>query len=161
MTTLPGLPDAEYLPRRTVPERIARGRNLRSELPPSRLARWSPAERLDPITILERQAANRVPELVPIRYGRMLTSPFAFFRGAAGIMASDLAGTPVGGLTAQLCGDAHLLNFGIFETPERSLIFGLNDFDETLPGPVEWDLKRLAVSFEVAGRDLGFDARDR
>ena len=161
MTTLPRLPDAEYLPRRTVPERIARGRSLRSELPPSRLARWSPAERLDPITILERQAANRVPELVPIRYGRMLTSPFAFFRGAAGIMASDLAGTPVGGLTAQLCGDAHLLNFGIFETPERSLIFGLNDFDETLPGPVEWDLKRLAVSFEVAGRDLGFDARDR
>jgi uncharacterized protein (DUF2252 family) len=161
MTSPTPLPDAEYLPRRTVAERVARGRSLRDELPPSRLAEWSPAERVDPISILERQAALRMPELVPIRYGRMLSSPFAFFRGGAAIMASDLAGTPVGGLAAQLCGDAHLLNFGIFDTPERSLIFGLNDFDETLPGPVEWDVKRLAASFEVAGRDLGFDAEDR
>ena len=156
------MPDAEYLPHRTVAERIARGRALRKQLPPGRLARWSPsAQRTDPIAILERQGAHRAPELVPIRYGRMLTSPFAFFRGGAAIMASDLAGTPVGGLTSQLCGDAHLLNFGLFETPERTLVFGLNDFDETLPGPVEWDVKRLAASIEVAGRDLGFTSKQR
>jgi uncharacterized protein (DUF2252 family) len=102
-----------------------------------------------------------VPELVPIRYGRMSGSPFAFFRGAAAVMAADLAHTPCSGLRAQLCGDAHLSNFGMFETPERTLVFGLNDFDETLPGPVEWDMKRLAASVEIAGRELGFDAPSR
>ena len=125
-------------------------------------AKWNPpAGRADPVAILERQSAQRIPELVPIRYGRMSASAFAFYRGGAAIMASDLAGTPTAGLRAQLCGDAHLLNFGMFETPERNLIFGLNDFDETLRGPFEWDVKRLAASFEIAGRDLGFDAHER
>ena len=156
------LPDAEYLPPTTVAERVARGRGLREALPPARLATWSTSyRRADPIDVLLRQAERRIPELVPIRHGRMLASPFAFFRGGAAIMAADLAGTPVGGLRAQLCGDAHLLNFGIFETPERSLVFGLNDFDETLPGPVEWDVKRLAASVEIAGRDLGLAASQR
>ena len=98
---------------------------------------------------------------MPIRYGRMLASPFAFYRGGALLMASDLAGTPDSGLTAQLCGDAHLMNFGLFQSPERRLVFDINDFDETLPGPWEWDVKRLAASFEVAGRDRGFDAATR
>jgi uncharacterized protein (DUF2252 family) len=156
------LPDAEYLPRRTVAERVAAGRSLREETPLDRHATWSaPAGRSDPIEILERQAARRAADLIPIRYGRMMASPFAFFRGGAAIMAADLAGTPVAGLRAQLCGDAHLLNFGIFDTPERSLVFGLNDFDETLPGPFEWDVKRLAASVEVAGRDLGFSPTQR
>ena len=101
-----------------------------------------------------------MPELVPIRYGRMLVSPFTFYRGAALIMASDLAATPRSGLTVQLCGDAHLSNFGVFASPERQLMFDINDFDETLPGPWEWDVKRLAASFEIAGRDRGFDAED-
>jgi len=156
------LPDAEYLPRRTVAERVARGNSLRQAVPSDHLALWSaPPGRFDPVTILERQAAHRMADLVPIRHGRMLVSPFAFFRGGAAIMAADLAGTAVGGLHAQLCGDAHLLNFGIFETPERSLLFGLNDFDETLRGPVEWDVKRLAASIEIAGRDFGFDGAQR
>jgi uncharacterized protein (DUF2252 family) len=156
------LPDAEYLPRRTVAERVALGLSLRDEVPLDQHAIWSsPSGRMDPIEVLERQAAVRAPDLVPIRYGRMMVSPFAFFRGGAAIMAADLAGTPVAGLRAQLCGDAHLLNFGIFDTPERSLVFGLNDFDETLPGPVEWDLKRLAASVEIAGRDLGFSSSQR
>jgi len=156
------LPDAEYLPRRTAPERVARGQSLRAEVPVERHGAWvPPPERGDPIAVLERQSAQRVPELVPIRYGRMAASPFAFFRGAAAVMAADLAGTPVSGLHAQLCGDAHLLNFGIFETPERTLVFGLNDFDETLPGPIEWDVKRLAASIEIAGRDLGFAPAER
>lgn len=102
-----------------------------------------------------------MPELVPIRHGRMLASPFTFFRGAAAIMASDLAGTPVSGVTVQLCGDAHLSNFGLFGSPERRLLFDINDFDETLPGPWEWDVKRLAASFEVMGRDRGFSPDDR
>jgi uncharacterized protein (DUF2252 family) len=113
------------------------------------------------VALLEAQAATRVPELVPIRYGRMLVSPFTFFRGAAAIMAADLAGTPDTGITVQCCGDAHLSNFGVFGSPERQMIFDINDFDETLPGPWEWDLKRLAASFEVAGRDLGFPRADR
>jgi uncharacterized protein (DUF2252 family) len=117
--------------------------------------------RPDPIALLEAQAASRVPELVPIRYGRMLVSPFAFYRGGAYIMASDLSGTPVSGLTVQACGDAHLSNFGGFASPERRMVFDINDFDETLPGPWEWDVKRLATSFEIAGRDLGFDAAQR
>ena len=115
----------------------------------------------DPIALLEEQARSRLPELVPVRYGRMLTSPFAFFRGAAIVMAHDLVGTPAAGLSAQLCGDAHLANFGGFASPERALVFDLNDFDETLPGPFEWDIKRLATSFEIAARDRGFSAAER
>ena len=118
-------------------------------------------DRPDPIALLEEQAASRVPELVPIRYGRMLVSPFTFYRGAALIMASDLAGSPRSGLTVQLCGDAHLSNFGVFASPERQLLFDINDFDETLPGPWEWDVKRLAASLEVMGRDRGFSPADR
>jgi uncharacterized protein (DUF2252 family) len=113
------------------------------------------------VALLQAQAATRVPELVPIRYGRMLVSPFTFFRGAAAIMAADLANTPDTGITVQCCGDAHLSNFGVFGSPERQMIFDINDFDETLPGPWEWDVKRLAASFEVAGRDLGFSRADR
>ena len=112
-------------------------------------------DRSDPIEILVRQALTRTPELVPIRYGRMLRSPFAFFRGGAAIMAADLAETPVSGTRVQLCGDAHLANFGMFAAPDRRLVFDLNDFDETLPGPWEWDVKRLAASIAVAGRDRG------
>jgi len=112
-------------------------------------------DRPDPVTLLEEQAATRVPELVPIRYGRMLTSPFAFYRGGAYLMAADLAGEPRSGLTAQLCGDAHLSNFGGFASAERTLIFSVNDFDETLPGPFEWDVKRLLASFAVVGRQRG------
>jgi uncharacterized protein (DUF2252 family) len=113
------------------------------------------------VALLEEQAASRVPMLVPIRYGRMLASPFTFYRGAALIMASDLAGSPVSGVTVQLCGDAHMSNFGLFGTPERRMIFDINDFDETLPGPWEWDVKRLAASFEIMGRDRGFSPSDR
>jgi uncharacterized protein (DUF2252 family) len=118
-------------------------------------------DRPDPVEILMRQARTRTPELVPIRYGRMVRSPFAFFRGAAAIMAADLAGTPVSGTRVQLCGDAHLANFGGFAAPDRRLVFDVNDFDETLPGPWEWDVKRLAASIEVAGRDRGFGGRVR
>ena len=110
-----------------------------------------------PVELLEEQAQTRVPELVPIRYGRMLVSPFTFYRGAAYLMASDLAGMPRTGLHTQLCGDAHLSNFGVFAAPDRRLVFSINDFDETLPGPFEWDVKRLVASFAVAGRDRGFD----
>ena len=123
---------------------------------------WEPAsDRPDPVELLEEQAASRVPELVPIRYGRMLVSPFTFFRGAAYPMAADLAGAPRTGLDVQLCGDAHLSNFGAFAAPDRRLVFSINDFDETLPGPFEWDVKRLVASFAVAGRDRGFDAKQR
>jgi uncharacterized protein (DUF2252 family) len=151
------LPDPDYLPRRTIGERVARGRGMREEVPLERHARWAaPTDRSDTLPILQRQAAERAAELVPIRYGRMVASAFAFFRGGAAVMAADLCTTPTSGLRAQLCGDAHLLNFGMFDTPERALVFGLNDFDETLPGPVDWDIKRLAASVEIAGRDLGF-----
>ncbi len=119
------------------------------------------AGRPDPVGLLESQAQLRVPELVPIRYGRMLASPFTFYRGAALIMASDLAGTPTSGLPVQCCGDAHLSNFGLFASPERRLVFDINDFDETLPGPWEWDVKRLAVSLLLAARDNGFGVRDQ
>ncbi len=143
-------------------ERRARGRAAREAVPRSLHARWAPAaDRPDPVTLLEEQAESRVPELVPIRYGRMLVSPFTFFRGGALIMAGDLASTARSGINVQLCGDAHLSNFGVFGSPERKLMFDINDFDETLPGPWEWDVKRLAASFEVAGRDLGFSADDR
>ncbi|HSE69668.1 MAG TPA: DUF2252 domain-containing protein [Nocardioidaceae bacterium] len=114
----------------------------------------------DPVALLETQAASRVPELVPIRYGRMSSSPFAFYRGAAAVMAADLAGTPVSGLHVQLCGDAHLANFGLFASPERALLFDVNDFDETIAGPWEWDLARLVTSLVVAGRSNGYDERD-
>ena len=117
--------------------------------------------RADPVELLERQAATRVPDLVPIRYGRMLVSPFAFYRGAALIMAADLAGTPNSGLRAQLCGDAHMSNFGVFASPERHLVFDVNDFDETAPGPFEWDVKRLGASLEIAGRENGFKGKER
>jgi uncharacterized protein (DUF2252 family) len=124
-------------------------------------AEWEPApDRPDPVDLLEAQARDRIQELMPIRYSRMMASPFAFMRGAAIVMAQDLASTPKSGIQAQLCGDAHLLNFGAYASPERALLFDLNDFDETLPGPWEWDIKRLAVSFVVAGRDNGFDASD-
>jgi uncharacterized protein (DUF2252 family) len=156
------LPDAEYLPEVPVSERIAHGGDLRRETPHELHAAWGASDdREDPVAILERQASERVPDLVPIRHARMATSAFAHFRGAAAVMAADLASTPSSGLQAQLCGDAHLLNFGIFATPERGLVFGLNDFDETLPGPVEWDIKRLAASVEIAARDLGFTDRER
>ena len=115
----------------------------------------------DPVTLLEQQGASRVPDLVPVRYGRMLSSPFSYYRGAALPMAADLASTPVTGLTVQACGDAHLSNFGIFGSPERRLLFDLNDFDETLPGPWEWDVKRLAASLEVAARQNGFSRKQR
>lgn len=162
MNDAAALPDPEYLPRRTVAERDARGTSLRSEVPVERHAAWHPPSgRADPIAILEHQGETRDPTLLPIRYGRMAASAFAFYRGGAAIMAADLSGTPVSGLHAQLCGDAHLLNFGLFDTPERSLVFGLNDFDETLPGPIEWDVKRLAASIEIAGRDLAFSSEDR
>src|ERR1700751_4304106 len=146
----------------TVAERVARGKAVRQEIPRRVHAAWEPApDRPDPIALLEEQAASRVPQLVPIRYGRMLVSPFTFYRGGALIMASDLAATPVSGVTVQLCGDAHLSNFGLFVTPERQMIFDINDFDETLPGPWEWDVKRLAASFEIMGRDRGFSPDDR
>src|SRR4029077_18670227 len=125
--------------------------------PRSAHGEWAPpAHRRDPIDVLEEQAVSRLPELVPIRYGRMAASPFAFFRGAAAIMAMDLATTPTTGLRVQACGDAHVANFGKFATPERNLVFDINDFDETLPGPWEWDVKRLAGSLHVVARQRGF-----
>jgi uncharacterized protein (DUF2252 family) len=141
----------------TPAERSARGRGARAELPRSVHAAWEPGpRRRDPVDLLEEQAETRLPELVPIRYGRMLASPFTFFRGAAYLMAADLADGPRTGLHTQLCGDAHLSNFGIFAAPDRKRVFSINDFDETLPGPFEWDVKRLAASFAVAGRERGF-----
>ncbi|HME01637.1 MAG TPA: DUF2252 domain-containing protein [Solirubrobacteraceae bacterium] len=146
----------------TAAERAARGKAARAEVPRSSHAVFEPgADRPDPIELLERQAATRVPELVPIRYGRMLVSPFTFYRGAALIMASDLARTPRSGLTVQCCGDAHLSNFGVFASPERRLVFDINDFDETLPGPWEWDIKRLAVSMLIAAQYNGFPVKDQ
>jgi uncharacterized protein (DUF2252 family) len=143
-------------------ERAAKGKTARTEVPRSAHAAWEPpADRTSPLDLLEQQAQTRVPELVPIRYGRMLVSPFTFYRGAAYLMASDLAGAPRTGLTVQLCGDAHLSNFGGFAAPDRRLVFSINDFDETHPGPFEWDVKRLAASFAVAGRDRGFDDKQR
>jgi uncharacterized protein (DUF2252 family) len=143
-------------------ERAAAGRAARSQVRRSSHAAWKPpADRADPVAILERQAASRVPELVPIRYGRMSASPFAFFRGAAAVMAADLAATPASGLRVQVCGDAHLSNFGAFAAPDRRLVFDLNDFDESLPGPWEWDVKRLGASFAIAGRENGFKRGER
>jgi uncharacterized protein (DUF2252 family) len=145
----------------TLSERAARGKAAREQARRSSHSALPLSEGRDPIALLESQARSRVAELVPLRYGRMLVSPLAFFRGAATVMAHDLASTPAAGLRVQLSGDAHLLNFGGFASPERDLVFDLNDFDETLVGPFEWDVKRLATSFEIAGRDRGFPAAER
>jgi uncharacterized protein (DUF2252 family) len=148
--------------RLTPAERVARGKAARAEVPRESHAVFDPPpDRPDPIALLEQQAKTRVPELVPVRWGRMMVSPFTYYRGAALPMASDLATTPVSGLAVQACGDAHLSNFGIFGSAERRLMFDVNDFDETLPGPWEWDVKRLAASLEVAGRDNGLPAKQR
>ena len=148
--------------RLTPADRAARGKAARAEVPrDSHAAFEPPPDRPDPIGLLEQQAKTRVPELVPVRWGRMSVSPFTYFRGAALPMASDLAATPVSGLAVQACGDAHLSNFGIFGSAERRLVFDVNDFDETLPGPWEWDVKRLAASLEVAARGNGFSAKQR
>jgi len=146
----------------TPAERAAKGKLARAEVPRDSHAVFDPApDRPDPIAPLEGQATTRVPELVPVRYGRMMVSPFTYYRGAALPMASDLATTPVTGLAVQACGDAHLSNFGVFGSAERRLVFDVNDFDETLPGPWEWDVKRLAASLEVAARSNGFTGKQR
>jgi uncharacterized protein (DUF2252 family) len=148
--------------RLTPAERAARGKTARAEVPRESHAAFDPPpDRPDPIGLLEEQGKSRVPELVPVRWGRMMVSPFTFFRGAALPMASDLASTPVSGLAVQACGDAHLSNFGVFGSAERRLMFDVNDFDETLPGPWEWDVKRLAASLEVAARGNGFPGKQR
>jgi uncharacterized protein (DUF2252 family) len=147
--------------RETVAERRERGRALRKQVPRSSHEEWAPGpDRPDPVDLVEEQNADRLDWLVPVRRGRMSVSAFTFYRAAARIMATDLATTPVTGLAVQTCGDAHLSNFGAFASPERRLVFDLNDFDETLPGPWEWDLKRLAASFVIAGRDRGFEPKD-
>ncbi len=139
-------------------ERRLAGKHLRQQTPRGSHGDWQPAaERPDPLALLQEQDQGRLEHLIPIKYGRMLASPFAFLRGSAGVMAADLAHTPVSGLDVVLCGDAHMANFGLFASPERNLIFDINDFDETFPGPWEWDLKRLAASVVVAGRENGFD----
>src|SRR5262245_29019252 len=161
------MPQAPTTTRRTnvdaaADERAAAGKAARENAPRSSHGEWEPAKgRKDPVKVLEAQDKSRVPELVPIRHGRMLASPFTFFRGAAAIMAMDLAKTPESGLRVQACGDAHLSNFGAFAAPDRRLVIDVNDFDETLPGPWEWDVKRLAASFEIMGRDRGFSPADR
>jgi uncharacterized protein (DUF2252 family) len=145
----------------SVEERRAHGEEARGRTPPSSHTGWAAAtDRPDPVGLLEEQNVTREPDLVPVRHGRMLASPFTFYRGAAKIMAADLDGTPVAGLHVQLCGDAHLSNFGVFASPERRLLFDVNDFDETLPGPFEWDVKRMAASFTIAGRNNGFAKAD-
>jgi uncharacterized protein (DUF2252 family) len=142
-------------------DRVARGKDARALAPLESHAEFAPDASRDPVGLLLEQEKSRVPELVPVRHGRMLVSPFTFYRGAALPMAADLATTPTSGLLVQLCGDAHLSNFGAFASPERRLVFDVNDFDETLPGPFEWDVKRLAASLAVAGRDNGFGGKDR
>jgi len=142
-------------------QRLELGRAARRAVPRGSHAEWAPApDRPDPVDLLEAQAKDRILELLPIRYARMMASPFAFMRGSAVVMANDLAGTPKSGIQVQLCGDAHLLNFGMYASLERTLLFDLNDFDETLPGPWEWDVKRLAASLVVAARENGFDAAE-
>jgi uncharacterized protein (DUF2252 family) len=162
-TTAPASASGSALPNiPSLGERVAAGKAARLQAPRTAHAVFAPAaDRRDPVELLEEQAAERVPELVPIRYGRMLVSPFTFYRGGASIMAADLASLGRTGLHSQLCGDAHLSNFGIFAAPDRRLVFSVNDFDEALPGPFEWDLKRLSASFAVAGRERGFDRRTR
>jgi len=142
-------------------ERVEAGKQLRESLPRSAHADWDrTAHRRDPVALLEKCNSDRIPELVPVRYGRMLRSPFTFLRGSAALMAADLSTLPSTGVVVQACGDCHILNFGLFATPERNLVFDINDFDETLPGPWEWDVKRLATSFAVAGRDQGLADED-
>ena len=142
-------------------ERRARGKAARDRTPPSAHAGWrATGDRPDPVALLEEQNTTREPDLVPVRHGRMLVSPFTFYRGAAKIMAADLADTPTAGLQVQLCGDAHLSNFGGYASPERTLLFDINDFDETLPGPFEYDVKRLTASFTIAARNNGFATAD-
>jgi uncharacterized protein (DUF2252 family) len=149
-------------PHPSIEERAGLGKLTRKKLPRESHATWeAKPDRPDPVGLLEAQAATRIPELIPIRYGRMLVSPFAFYRGAAAIMACDLGSLPHTGLRVQLCGDAHIANFGGFASPERELVLDINDFDETLPGPWEWDVKRLAASIEIAGRERGFKAKER
>lgn len=156
------LPPVFQPPKDTPNERWERGKAARKDVPRTSHAFWQPArDRPDPVDLLEQQAAERDPYLVPIRYGRMLSSPFAFYRGGALLMAGDLSTTPVSGFNAQLCGDAHLMNFGLFQSPERRLVFDINDFDETAPGPWEWDVKRLAAGFEIAGRQRGLSPQTR
>lgn len=146
----------------TPQERVARGKAARVDVPRSSHAEFQPPpKRTDPVEIIGQQSARRVPELVPIRYGRMSEAPFRFYRGAAAIMAADLAETPRTGIRVQCCGDAHMLNFRLLASPERRLMFDINDFDETLPGPWEWDVKRLSASFVIAGRANGFSAKER
>jgi uncharacterized protein (DUF2252 family) len=145
----------------SVEERRAQGKEARDRMPRSSHTGWAPAsDRPDPVGLLQEQNRTREPDLVPVRHGRMLVSPFTFYRGGAKIMAADLKDTPVAGLQVQLCGDAHLSNFGMFASPERRLLFDLNDFDETLPGPFEWDVKRMAASFTIAARHNGFTKMD-
>src|SRR5215470_391468 len=159
MSTVTELPRVEH-PTRA--ERAARGKAARAEVPRSSLGVWEPpAVRQDPVAIIEAQARTRVPDLVPVRHGRMGVSAFTFYRGAAALMAADLGSAPRTTLRTQLCGDAHLQNFGAFAAPDRRLVFSVNDLDETLPGPFEWDVKRLVASFAVAGRDRGFADAER
>src|SRR5277367_815923 len=170
MATAKALPSLKVVPsdrklielftaaRPSVADRIAAGKALRTKVPRASLAEYKPSlKRKDPVAILEAQAKTRLPLLIPVRYARMLASPFAFLRGCAAIMAQDLSASAVTGLQVQVCGDMHVSNFGVFASPERSLIFGINDFDETIPGPWEWDLKRLATSAVVAGQFIGKD----
>src|SRR5467141_1612934 len=153
---------AEGLPMVSAEARTAAGKRLRSVVPREAHGEWKPGpERADPFALLDEQNLGRIPELVPVRMGRMAASPFAFYRGAAAVMAADLASTPVTGIEVAASGDAHLSNFGLFASPERRLLFDLNDFDETLPAPWEWDVKRLAASLEVAARENGFGRKDR
>ena len=144
-----------------VEQRIAAGKALRNKYPRAKQGDYKPSpDRADPVSILEEQGKSRLPDLVPIRYARMLTSPFAFLRGAAAIMAADLAASaPTSGIVVQACGDMHVANFGVFASAERNLVFGINDFDETLAGPWEWDLKRLVASIVASGRFLGADEK--
>ena len=145
----------------SVEERKAHGKAARQQAAPADHAGWTPvSDRPDPVGLLEAQNATREPDLVPVRHGRMMASPFTFYRGAAKIMANDLKDTPTAGLNVQLCGDAHLSNFGVYASPERSLVFDLNDFDETLPGPFEYDVERMAASFTIAARNNGFSKAD-
>ena len=153
-----GLAGTRYL---TPDERRARGKALRQRAARQDHGSWEPPEgRRDPVELLSESNEGRLPNLIPIRFGRMMQSPFAFYRGSAALMASDLAATPRSGLTVQACGDAHLMNFGGFATPERNLVFDINDLDETLPAPWEWDLKRLVGSVVIAGRHIGLSESD-
>ena len=158
VSTLPTLATIQHPTR---DQRAARGRVARATVPRSRHAELNLAPTRDPLGLVEEQVRDRIPELVPVRYGRMIDSPFSFYRGAAVIMAADLSRTPNSGIQAQLCGDMHMANFGMFATPERNHVLDVTDFDETLPGPWEWDLKRLATSFEIAGRADGFTPASR